>query len=89
LPFNNTSNFTTPLDMANDAHLLPDSQMFAAGDRRANETTQLISMQTLFLREHNRIADLLHAQNPTWSDEHGATNRSTSRPAAWLAPSWK
>jgi peroxidase len=69
LPFNNTQNFTTPIDMANDAHLVPDDQLFAAGDRRGNETTQLISMHTLFLREHNRLADQYHAANPTWSDE--------------------
>jgi hypothetical protein len=69
LPFNNTTNFTTPIDMANDAHLVPDSQLYAAGDRRANETSQLISMHTLFLREHNRLADQFAAANPTWTDE--------------------
>jgi hypothetical protein len=70
LPFNNSTNFPGgPIDMANDAHLVPDEQLYAAGDRRGNETTQLISMHTLFLREHNRIADQIHAANPSLSDE--------------------
>lgn len=42
---------------------------FRAGDPRANEQQQLISMQTVFAREHNRIADSLSAANPDWSGE--------------------
>jgi hypothetical protein len=57
------------VDMANDAHQLPDSQMFVAGDRRANETVFLAAMQTLFMREHNRLADAIHANNPAATDE--------------------
>lgn len=57
------------VDMANDAHQLPDSKMFVAGDRRANETVFLSAMQTLFLREHNRLADAIHANNPAATDE--------------------
>ena len=45
--------------MANDAHLVPDDQLFAAGDVRANENIELTSLQTLFVREHNRIADAI------------------------------
>jgi len=62
LPFN-----TTGLANANDAHRVPDSQLFLAGDVRANENPELIAMHTLFLREHNRIAAA--AKNPTWTDE--------------------
>ncbi|NOY43176.1 MAG: peroxiredoxin [Planctomycetes bacterium] len=43
--------------------------MFLAGDIRANEQTGLASIQTLFMREHNRLADALSTQNPSWSDE--------------------
>jgi len=42
---------------------------FLAGDVRANENIELTSMQTLFVREHNRIATQLARQNPTWTDE--------------------
>ncbi len=37
---------------------------YVAGDIRANEHTALLSMHTLFVREHNRLADLIAADNP-------------------------
>lgn len=42
---------------------------FMAGDFRVNEQQQLISMHTVFAREHNRIADTLSDANPDWSGE--------------------
>src|SRR5262249_31608997 len=73
LPFNNLTYFTQAqldaLNMANDAHQVPNGELFAAGDRRANENDQLISMQTLFVREHNRLANVLRPRQPTWNDE--------------------
>src|SRR5204863_5487461 len=42
---------------------------FMAGDVRANENIELTSMQTLFIREHNRLATLFARQNPTWTYE--------------------
>lgn len=64
LPFN-----TAGLPNANDAHRVPDSQLFLAGDIRANENPELIAMQTLFVREHNRLAAAVAVKNPTWTDE--------------------
>jgi hypothetical protein len=55
--------------IANDAHQVPDSQLFVAGDKRVNENIELMSQQTLFLRNHNRLADQIHAAFPSWTDE--------------------
>jgi hypothetical protein len=42
---------------------------FEAGEDRTSENIALISIQTLFLRDHNRVASQLAIVNPTWSDE--------------------
>jgi hypothetical protein len=47
----------------------PNSGMFLAGDVRANENPELTSLQTLFVREHNRVAGQIAAANPALSDE--------------------
>jgi len=64
LPFN-----TMGLSNDNDARVLPDTSLFAAGDERANENPSLVALQTLFMREHNRIATALAAANPLLTDE--------------------
>ena len=42
---------------------------FMAGDVRARENPGLSSLHTIFVREHNRIATLIAAKIPQWSDE--------------------
>ncbi len=64
LPFN-----TVGLANANDAHLYADSQLFLAGDIRANENIELTAIHTLFMREHNQLAAAIAAANPRLSDE--------------------
>jgi hypothetical protein len=80
LPFNNTTYFTptqiTALNMANDAMQVGNDQLFAAGDRRANENIELTAIQTLFMRNHNRLVDQLQTMNPAdfgltaWTDNN-------------------
>ena len=47
----------------------PGNQLFLAGDIRANENLLLTSMQTVFLREHNRLVDLIQVQQPALNAE--------------------
>jgi hypothetical protein len=71
LPLNNSTYFGTaaPLAMANDAGIVPNTSLFVAGDVRANENIELTSMQTLFMRNHNRLAAEIHAALPFLGDE--------------------
>ncbi len=44
-------------------------ELFLAGDIRANENALLSAMHTLWVREHNRLADAISADRPELSDE--------------------
>ncbi len=44
-------------------------RLFLAGDVRTNEQIALATMHTLFVREHNRLADLILATEPHLDDE--------------------
>ncbi len=46
-----------------------DAQYFVAGDNRANEQAGLASAHTVLHLEHNRLADLIAANNPGMSDD--------------------
>jgi hypothetical protein len=73
LPLNNTGYFTVQqlaaLNMANDSQAAPSTDLFATGDVRGNENIELTALQTLFVRNHNRLAAELQQEHPTWSDE--------------------
>ena len=45
------------------------NSLFAAGDVRANENSVLVSIHTLFVREHNRLAQELAIAHGNWTDE--------------------
>lgn len=46
-----------------------NDKVFVAGDEKANESIQLLTLHTLFVREHNRLCDSLAIMAPTWTDE--------------------
>jgi len=54
--------------MATGGPVVPE-KYFVAGDFRANEHPGLLCLHTLFMREHNRLADEIAQQNPDWTDE--------------------
>ncbi|XP_019643307.1 PREDICTED: peroxidasin-like [Branchiostoma belcheri] len=42
---------------------------FLAGDSRANEDNRAIASHTVWVREHNRLARVLHGLNPHWGGD--------------------
>jgi peroxidase len=63
LPYN-----TAGLPVENNGPL-PDNQLFLAGDIRSNENSLLASLHTLFVREHNRLVDVIKSQQPNLDSE--------------------
>lgn len=63
--------FVGGLLKTSEGNLLPTDAngFFLAGDIRVNENPDLLAMQTLFMREHNRLATEFAAAHPQWSDE--------------------
>lgn len=45
------------------------ARLFAAGLERANSTIFYSAINTVFLREHNRLCDVLAAANPSWKGD--------------------
>lgn len=66
------TNDMTGLEGLENANNGVETKLFVAGDIRSNEQLGLISIHTLFMREHNRLADELaarHAGDASWDDE--------------------
>ncbi len=73
LPYNTvTGEYAAPLDQSAPEMAMPlpfVQKWFMAGDVRANENPFLLAMHTIFAREHNRICQVLAAENPDWDDD--------------------
>ncbi|PRD20757.1 UNVERIFIED_CONTAM: Peroxidasin-like protein [Trichonephila clavipes] len=46
-----------------------DQFCFRAGDMRVNEQVELTAIHAIWMREHNKVAMVLHSVNPHWDDE--------------------
>ncbi|EFA85041.1 peroxinectin [Heterostelium album PN500] len=53
----------------NDARRVPIDQLFTVGEKRGNENPGLMSIHTIFLREHNRLAKKFSGLNSSMTDE--------------------
>ncbi|XP_046398889.1 peroxidase-like isoform X2 [Ischnura elegans] len=60
--------FSEPLDICQGMSI-KGHHCYHGGDSRANEHPQLTALHTIWLREHNRLADELAKLNPHWKDE--------------------
>jgi prostaglandin-endoperoxide synthase 2 len=58
-----------PINLSADWPVEQRASMFAFGGERANSTAFTAAVNTLFLREHNRLCELLERDNPGWDDE--------------------
>jgi prostaglandin-endoperoxide synthase 2 len=59
----------TPLGLDNFPDLNLRSKIFAVGGDRVNTAPQVAMMNTLLLREHNRLAGAIERDNRSWDDE--------------------
>jgi prostaglandin-endoperoxide synthase 2 len=58
-----------PTHLPSDWPIEKRAALFAFGGERANSTAFTAAINTLFLREHNRICTMLERDNPGWDDE--------------------
>ncbi|NEQ48278.1 MAG: hypothetical protein F6K00_33985 [Leptolyngbya sp. SIOISBB] len=69
LPFNSSDYFANGPLANNNRSLSDPAELFAAGDVRANENIGLTALHTVFVREHNRLADEISLANSGLSGE--------------------
>lgn len=73
LPYNTvTGELGSPIDPNAPVMAMANpniTKWFVAGDVRANENALLTAMHTLFVREHNRLCEVIKTENPSWNDE--------------------
>ena len=58
-----------PTNLPGDWPIEKRAALFAFGGARANSTAFTAAINTLFLREHNRLCTMLEGSNPGWDDE--------------------
>ncbi|MEL6529298.1 MAG: peroxidase family protein [Pseudomonadota bacterium] len=58
----------TPLGISKSTATMRET-LFAVGGDRANAAPQVSMINTLFLREHNRLAGIISGSNPGWNDD--------------------
>ncbi|MBI1251243.1 MAG: heme peroxidase [Alphaproteobacteria bacterium] len=58
-----------PLGLNNVVDPVQRGRLFAVGGDRVNTVPQVATINTLFLREHNRVAAAIERGHPTWDDE--------------------
>uniref|UniRef100_A0A6A7FZ72 Peroxidasin-like protein n=1 Tax=Hirondellea gigas TaxID=1518452 RepID=A0A6A7FZ72_9CRUS len=58
-----------PTDPENHECKAPSGLCFTGGDTRASEQPALAALHTIYLREHNRVADEMKRHNRHWTDE--------------------
>ena len=63
-----TADFRKPLDSPFNTPKLK-SKLFASGLERGNSTIFYSAINTVFLREHNRLCREIAARNPDWDDD--------------------
>ncbi len=59
----------TPIRLPDGWPIEKRSALFAFGGERANTTPFTAMINTLFLREHNRLCGVIEAAHPDWDDE--------------------
>ena len=58
-----------PIKMPANLPIAKKRTLFAFGGERANANLFTAAMNTLFLREHNRLCAVLEANHPSWDDD--------------------